>query len=450
MVSVLTLGAMVGAFANGPIADRLSRRWSIHLANTIFLVGSIIHAAVINIVMIFIGRFVAGLAVGQLSMILAPSNLRGSLVSLQQLSITLNIMVASWLDYGTQHIGGTGDGQSPVAWRLPLALQCVPSLLLAAGTSFLPYSPRWLLLKDREEEAHAALLLEIKAAAQFNNETVAILYPSAKTNFELTLGRYKALFITSHLRHRLVITYLMQVIQQFTGINAIMYYAPEIFESIGLSGNSVDLLATGVIGVVNFFSTIPAIMFMDRWGRTKVLIVGGIGMSISQLIVGTIYAVYKDSWDTHKAAGWAAAVFFLGYLMCELDYSVRDFFLLAVGLAIETNWLSNVRYAPCPWSWTCLTDLIQFVVALIIPRMLASIKFGTFYFFLAFCLFLILWVLFLVPETKGVGIVEMVKLFGGSQGEADVALMADIRRRLGIDLGGAPALKGAVHIGSRL
>jgi MFS family permease len=154
MVAVLTLGAMVGALANGPIADRLSRRWSILLANCIFLVGSIIQAAAKNLPMMFVGRFIAGLAIGGLSMViplyiseLAPSNVRGSLVSLQQLSITFGIMIAFWIDYGTQHIGGTEDGQSPIAWRFPLALQCIPSLVLLVGTFFLPYSPRWLLLK---------------------------------------------------------------------------------------------------------------------------------------------------------------------------------------------------------------------------------------------------------------------------------------------------------------
>ena len=145
---------MVGALVNGPIADRLSRRWDILLANGIFLVGSIIQAASVNIGMMFAGRAIAGFSIGQLSMCvplyiseLAPPNLRGSLVTLQQLGITTGILIAFWLDYGTQYIGGTGDGQSPVAWRLPLALQCVPSLVLATGTFFLPYSPRWLMMK---------------------------------------------------------------------------------------------------------------------------------------------------------------------------------------------------------------------------------------------------------------------------------------------------------------
>lgn len=152
MVSVLTLGAMFGAFINGPISDRFSRRWSILYANIIFLIGSVLQCAAQSVAMIFVARFIAGLAVGMLSMVvplylseLAPPNIRGSLVALQQLAITIGIMVAFWLDYGTQYIGGTGDGQKQIAWRLPLALQCVPSLVLAVGTFFLPYSPRWLM-----------------------------------------------------------------------------------------------------------------------------------------------------------------------------------------------------------------------------------------------------------------------------------------------------------------
>ncbi|KXH50774.1 sugar transporter [Colletotrichum simmondsii] len=463
MVAVLTLGAMVGALVNGPIADALSRRWTILLANIIFLIGSIIQAASINVPMIFIGRFIAGLSIGQLSMVvplylseLAPPNLRGSLVALQQLGITVGIMIAFWLDYGTQHIGGTGDGQSPAAWRLPLALQCVPSIILGAGTFFLPYTPRWLLMKDREEDALATLvrirrvsptdarlkleLTEIKVAARFDIETTAELYPGVTSRLNLTLERYKSLFTVRHLNRRLVIACLLQLIQQFTGINAIIYYSPTIFRNIGLSGNSVDLLATGVVGVINFFSTIPAIMFMDRWGRKKVLIIGGVSMGVSQLIVGTLNAVYKDSWASNKSAGWAAAFFVWAYI-ANFAFSIgcvnwivpSEIFppgvrSQAVGLAIGTNWLSN-----------------EFIVALITPRMLEAITFGTFYFFLAFCVILVIWVYFFVPETKGVRIEEMDKLFGGNQGEADMIRMAIIRQQLGLTQG--DELKKEVSMG---
>lgn len=148
----MTLGAMVGAFVNGPISDALSRRWSILFANIVFLTGSAIQCAAQDIAMLFVGRLVFGCAVGMLAMVvplylseLAPPNIRGALVALQQLSITVGIMVSFWINYGTQFIGGTGVGQSEAAWRTPLALQCVPSVILAIGTFFLPYSPRWLM-----------------------------------------------------------------------------------------------------------------------------------------------------------------------------------------------------------------------------------------------------------------------------------------------------------------
>lgn len=154
MVSVLTLGAMVGSLVNGPVSDRLSRRWSILAAVGVFLVGSAIQAGAIAVPMIFVGRAIAGLSIGMLSMVVplylsevAPPNLRGGLVSLQQLGITAGIMVAFWIDYGTNYIGGTGDSQSQASWRLPLSLQCVPAIGLGLGTLILPYSPRWLMMK---------------------------------------------------------------------------------------------------------------------------------------------------------------------------------------------------------------------------------------------------------------------------------------------------------------
>jgi len=160
MVSVLTLGAMFGAFVNGPICDRFSRRWSLLYANIAFLAGSVLQCAAQDIPMIFVGRFLAGFAIGMLSMVvplyiseLAPPNIRGSLVALQQLGITVGIMVAFWLEYGTQYIGGTGSHQSEAAWRFPLAFQCVPSLVLGAGAFFLPYSPRWLMMQGMSLEA---------------------------------------------------------------------------------------------------------------------------------------------------------------------------------------------------------------------------------------------------------------------------------------------------------
>jgi hypothetical protein len=170
--------------------------------------------------------------------------------------------------------------------------------------------------------------LDIKAACIFDSESVAARFPGINSRFWLAIKQYKELIVVRHLNRRLIIACLLQIIQQFTGINAIIYYAPQIFTAIGLTGNSVDLLATGVVGVINFFSTIPAIMFLDRWGRRKVLIVGAINMSIGHLIVGTLFAIYKDSWETHRSAGWAAAVFvwfFIANFAFSIGKHILDF-----------------------------------------------------------------------------------------------------------------------------
>ncbi|KAK9365569.1 hypothetical protein V1509DRAFT_675491 [Lipomyces kononenkoae] len=456
MVSVLTLGAMFGAFINGPICDRFSRRWSLLYANIVFLIGSVIQCAAQNIAMIFVGRFFAGLAICILSMVvplylseLAPPNIRGSLVAMQQLGITVGIMVAFWLEYGTQYIGGTGYGQKQISWRLPLALQCFPSLVLAIGRDDEAFQT---LIRLRRVDASDYRLrmetLEIRAARMFDQETIAAKY-NGLTPFQVAVREYIELFTVTHLRKRTVIACLLQVIQQFTGIisDAIIYYAPQIFTAIGLSGNSVNLLATGVIGIINFCSTIPAIMFLDRWGRRNVLMIGASGMAISQLIVGTLYAVYQHSWYEHTAAGWAACVFVWIYISnfafsigCVNWIMPSEMFPpatrgKAVGVAIAANWLTN------------------FIVALITPRMLKSITFGTFYFFLVFCIILLVWVKYWVPETKGnsavlldcfslswltlilqlgVPIEEMDKIFGGNAGEADLQRIASIRNRLGL------------------
>ncbi|KAK9458466.1 general substrate transporter [Lipomyces oligophaga] len=450
VVSIMTLGAMIGAFINGPVSDKFSRRWSILYANLVYLVGSVLQFAAVHVAMLFLGRFIFGLAIGMLAMVVplylsevVPPNVRGAMVALQQLSITLGIMVSFWLDYGTQYIGGTGANQSQAAWRIPLALQCIPSIILTLGTFIFPYSPRWLVNQGREEEALRSLLrlrrvpetdprimmemLEIRAAKLLDEETKAETFGDNPHHLRIIVKEYTSLFTVPHLRKRTFISCLLQIIQQFTGINAIIYYAPQFFEQIGLSGNSVNLLATGVVGIVFFFCTIPAVLYIDRWGRRKTLIAGAIGMTIAQLVVATLWAVYKDSFSQHKGAGWAACVFVWVYIgMFAFSIACINWIIpseifppairgKAVGVAISTNYLSN------------------FIVAISLPKMLKTIKFGTFYFFLAFCIILGVWTYFCVPETNGIPIEEMDKLFGGNSGARDMQRIHDIRARLGIN-----------------
>ncbi|KAK9319171.1 general substrate transporter [Lipomyces orientalis] len=448
MVAVLQLGACFGAIVNGPIADRFSRKYSIAAANVVFILGGVLQTTVKNITMMFVGRFFAGIAIGQLSMSvplylgeIAPPNVRGSLVTLQQWGISIGIMTSFWINYGTQYIGGSGNHQKELAWRLPIGLQMVPSVfLLLISTLFLPFSPRWLFLVGREEEAVKSLarirrlpqdhifiqqeIYEIKLAQRFDAKTVVERYPNAKTKWKQEFELYNELITVAHLRKRLFVSCLMQLIQQFTGINAIIYYAPTIFGFIGLSGNSIHLLATGVVGIINVLSTSIAFVGLDLIGRRTILLVGAVGMGISQLIVATLYAVHEHSWSSHRSAGWAAAVF-IWIFIANFAYSIgcvnwvypSEIFppsvrSKAIGIAVATNWICN------------------FIIGLVTPRMLTSIRFGTFYFFFAFCVILFVWVFFFLPETKGVPMEEMDIIWGGNQAAEDLERMARVMAEL--------------------
>jgi MFS family permease len=233
-------------------------------------------------------------------------------VALQQLAITFGIMVSYFIGYGTNYIGGgaesiKGGAMHDASWLIPICIQLVPSTILAVGMiAFMPQSPRHLMNKGREEECLNTLarlrscskddmrvrieFLEIKALREFEVQRSIELFPqyqdgSFKSNFMIGLNDYKSLFTNQSLRKRTIIAVLTMVFQQWNGVNAILYYAPFIFDGVGITGGTLSLLATGVVGIVMFLATIPAVLYVDRFGRKTILIVGGIGMAISHFIV---------------------------------------------------------------------------------------------------------------------------------------------------------------------
>lgn len=271
-VSSLLLAAWFGSLVNGPIADRFGRKTSILVAVVIFTIGSAIQAGAVSVAMIFTGRSIAGFAVGMLTMIVpmymsevSVPGIRGTLVVLQQLSITLGILVSYWLEYGTHYIGGvrcapnisyTGGtsttptfnptqdvgpsgctGQSDASWRIPFALQIVPALILGVGMLFFPESPRFMLMKHRDDRALACLsklrrmhvdngairneFLAIKAEVLFEEDYVQAHYPG-KSGFSLAAAQYAALVSTWPAFRRLAIGCLTMFFQQFMGCNAMI------------------------------------------------------------------------------------------------------------------------------------------------------------------------------------------------------------------------------------
>ncbi|KAH7099832.1 general substrate transporter [Auriculariales sp. MPI-PUGE-AT-0066] len=436
-VAVLELGAWVGVLASGPLADIISRKRTIVLAVIVFIIGAIIQTCAMAPDSIFAGRFIVGLGVGSLSFVvplynaeLSPPEVRGSLVALQQLSITAGIMISFWIDYGTNFIGGTGEGQKEVAWRLPLALQIVPALILGIGTFFLPYSPRWLVNQGRDDEALAVLakarrlpdtndlvqieFLEIRAEYLFEKETSEAKWP-----------QYQAVLF-----RRVATGAITMFFQQWTGINAILYYAPSIFKALGLEGNALSLLATGVVGIVMFLATIPATLWIDKIGRKPILISGAFAMGACHFIVAALIGQFRDSWETHRAAGWVACVF-VWLFAIAFGYSwgpaawilISEIFPLSVrgkgmSVAASSNWMNN------------------FIVGQVTPSMLDAMPYGTFIFFGMFSTLGGVFIWFLCPETKGLSLEEMDAAFGDTGARLaaeDRARQQAIHKRLGLD-----------------
>ncbi|KAF1802074.1 general substrate transporter [Mucor lusitanicus] len=423
ITGLLLAGCFVGSLFAGQLCERASRKFTIIIASGVFCIGAAVQTGSTGYSMILGGRFVAGLGIGSLSMSvplylseLAPKEIRGRLISLQQLTITIGLMVAFWVNVGTESL------TSDAAWRVPLGIQMAPAVILFFGTMFLPFSPRWLIKKGRNAEA-LAVLAKLHSAGDETAPHVVAEYEEIIAQVEheraVSVDSYLELFKGTMFR-RLVLGVLIQVFQQFTGINSIMYYAPTIFQQAGVPGRSASLIASGVNGVLNVFATIPAILFLDRLGRRFVLISGALAMGITMLLCGIVMAacgrVYYDpttGQNNVDLSGNTSASYFCIVMV----------YLFVAGFAYS--------WGPCGWVYpaeiyplsirakgtsitTAANWLMNFIISLFVPVMLTTITWGTYIFFGCCCLVMAASVFLFFPETKGRSLEEMDIVFSGS------------------------------------
>ena len=286
VVSSMLVGAIFGSGASGPLSDKLGRRKLVFIIAIVFILGALILSFAQSMVILVIGRFIIGLAVGGSTAIvpvylseMAPTDTRGSLSSLNQLMITIGILASYLVNYAF------ADAE---AWRWMVGLAVVPSIILMAGVYFMPESPRWLL-EHRSEKAARKVMAITRQQSEIDkeiDEMKEIIHIS-----ESTWTVLKSVW----LRPVLLIGCIFALLQQIIGINAIIYYAPTIFSQAGL-GDATAILGTVGIGSVNVIVTIFAIMIMDKIDRKKLLITGNIGMVSSLLIMATlVWTIGLDS-----------------------------------------------------------------------------------------------------------------------------------------------------------
>ena len=278
VVSSMLVGAIFGSGASGPMSDRLGRRRVVFIIAIIYIVGALILASAPSMPILVLGRLVIGLAVGGSTAIvpvylseMAPTEQRGSLSSLNQLMITIGILSSYLINYAFTPVEG---------WRWMLGLAIVPSVILLIGVAFMPESPRWLLEHRSEKAARDVMKLTFKDS-EIDKEIADM--KEINSISESTWNVLKSPW----LRPTLIIGSIFALLQQIIGINAIIYYAPTIFNKAGL-GNATSILGTVGIGTVNVLITIVAIMIIDKIDRKRLLVIGNIGMVASLLIMAVL------------------------------------------------------------------------------------------------------------------------------------------------------------------
>ncbi|KAI0472713.1 general substrate transporter [Xylariaceae sp. FL0804] len=418
IVAAMPGGSFLGALFSGYLSDRYGRKKTIQIGAIIWVVGSIIVCASVSIPMLIVGRVVNGLSVGICSAQvpvyiseLSPPSKRGRLIGMQQWAITWGIAIMFFLCYGSSFLKGAA------VFRLPWGLQMVPAMLLFLGLMVLPESPRWLAKKDRWQETHEVLTLvhgkgdpnapivtkemaEIRDAVEFE-----------RLNADVSWGE---LFQPGML-NRTHIGLFTQIWSQLTGMNVMMYYISYVFTMAGMGS---DLLPSGIQFIINVAMTVPALIWMDRWGRRPTMLVGAFLMCLWMSVNAGLFATYsrpatkKDGFDTSaismvisgpaSKAVIASTYLFVASYACtwgpaSWTYPAELFPLRvrgkAVALATSGNWAFN------------------FALAYFVPSAFANISWKTYVIFAVFCAAMFIHVYFFFPETANKPLEEVADIF---------------------------------------
>jgi sugar porter (SP) family MFS transporter len=443
IVAAMPGGSLIGALAVASLADKIGRKKVIILSGLFWIVGSILQAAFVNRGMLVVGRVVSGLAVGLASTavplyqaeITAP-HIRGRLISLQQWSITWGILLQYFVQFGCSYINGNAS------FQIPWALQMIPAILLSIGMMWFPESPRWLIDHDRNEEA-LEILADVHGHGDANHELVRLEYAEIQqqVHFERTEGaKSYADLVRPGIMRRVMLGMSLQAWSQLTGMNIMMYYVVYVFQGAGVTGRRAGLIAASVQYVLNVAMTVPAIIYIDKWGRRPMLLGGLAAMAIFLFLVGGLQGRLGAWGEISGARVWVISghksatrfIIACSYLfVCSFavsmgpvswTYPAEIFPMRVRAKAVSLSTASN-------WAFNC-------ALAFGVPPGFASIAYKTYFIFATFNVAAFIHVLFMYPETKGRTLEEVEEIF--AQGHVFTAwkIKSDVgRKSLGEVLG---------------
>lgn len=382
-VSIALIGTVIGALTGSIPSDKYGRKTTLYLVAAFYLLSSLGTAFATDWYLFLFFRLMGGLGVGMSSVTapvyiseISPANSRGRLVALFQLNIVLGILIA----YLSNYLIGQGGADS---WRWMLGVQAFPSILFFVLMTLVPESPRWLIL-HKSKDAEALAILQRIDPLNFEEVHKAI----KDTHVVLNKEEKSIPFFSKKYRSPITLAILFAIFNQVSGINAIIYYSPRIFEMAGL-GTLTSLLSTVGIGVVNFIFTLLAIAFIDKFGRKTLMIIGSIGLIVSLgLVSRTFY--------TNDFGGYAITIYLMVYIA---------FFAFSQGAVIWV-FISEIFPNEVRAKGQTLGSSTHWIMAALVAfsfPYLSEIAGGgnTFLFFSVMMVFQLIFVWRLMPETKG-------------------------------------------------
>lgn len=421
VISILEIGAMLSSLMVAKISDKFGRKRTILLGTFIFMIGGSLQTFATNLYILSVGRVISGIAVGILSTIvpsyqceISPSEERGKLVCGEFSGNISGYALSVWIDYFCYFIQNIGDARknphtfaANLSWRLPLFIQVVIAFILFLGGFFIVESPRWLLDVDMDQQGFHVLSLLYDSSVDNNKPTKEFF--QIKNNIlqeRITTPKYERSWKHMFRNHltRVLVACSSLAFAQFNGINIISYYAPMVFAEAGFNDSNA-LLMTGFNAIVYLLLTIAPWFLVDRWGRKPILISGGLSMATCLGLIALF--MYLDRSYTSSMVAFLVIVYNasfgyswgpIGFLIPPEVYplSVRS---KGVSLSTATNWLAN------------------YIVGQLTPVLQHDIGWVMYLFPCISCIISIFVVIWFYPETKGVELEDIDKLFDDFYGK---------------------------------
>ncbi|CDR44504.1 RHTO0S09e05094g1_1 [Rhodotorula toruloides] len=420
ITAAMPAGSFGGALINSYLSDKIGRKWCIIISGWVWVLGCIIQAASFNVRTLVAGRVVAGLAVGLGSAIvtiyqaeITRPAIRGRIVATQQLAITFSELLQYFVSFGCSYIA------NDASFRMPWALQAIPGLILGILMFAFPESPRWLMDHGREEQA-LQILADVHAEGETENELVQLEYLEIKrqVEFDRTLAArsYLDLLKPEYFR-RTFLACITQMWSQLSGNNVMMYYVVYVFQSAGIVGRRGGLIASGVQYALHFVATIPAVIWVDKWGRRPTMMIGMFAMGCCLFAVGAIQATLGQ--PLHSGSSATTTWTIVGHTSARNAVIVLSYIFVM---------LFSMTYGPCSWIFpseihhmrvrgkavsaaTATNWMFNFALAWSTPPAFRNIQYKTYFVYGTFCICAAINVFFMFPETKGRTLEEMDDLF---------------------------------------